>query len=160
MRFIDWSDIIQNGRKYLNNKHHTITMFRYTHLIYLIVTAYPDVVQISLLMFGSKPRRRWIIRHVYGRVGSIMSTQLGMHCRRLRWYRLALICLTLLAPRTGCCRRLRSIQWLPMPWLARSPTAAMLNTLGPSDAIWRQRSWSTLAQVMACCLISPSHCLN
>ena len=34
------------------------------------------------------------------------------------------------------------------------------NSLGPSDAIWRQRSGSTLAQVMACCLTAPSHYLN
>ena len=33
-------------------------------------------------------------------------------------------------------------------------------TLWPSDAIWRQRSGSTLAQVMACCLTAPSHYLN
>ena len=30
----------------------------------------------------------------------------------------------------------------------------------PSDAIWRQRYGSTLAQVMACCLTAPSHYLN
>ena len=35
-----------------------------------------------------------------------------------------------------------------------------VNSLWPSDAIWRQRSGSTLAQVMACCLTAPSHCLN
>ena len=35
-----------------------------------------------------------------------------------------------------------------------------LNTLWPSDAMWRQRSWTTLAQVMACCLMAPSHYLN
>ena len=34
------------------------------------------------------------------------------------------------------------------------------NSLGPSDAIWRQRSGSTLAEVMACCLTAPSHYLN
>ena len=34
------------------------------------------------------------------------------------------------------------------------------NSLGPSDTIWRQRSGSTLAQVMACCLTVPSHCQN
>ena len=33
-------------------------------------------------------------------------------------------------------------------------------TLWPSDAIWRHRSGSTLAQVMACCLTAPSHYLN
>ena len=35
-----------------------------------------------------------------------------------------------------------------------------LNSLGPSDAIWRHRSGSTLAQVMACWLTAPSHYLN
>ena len=35
-----------------------------------------------------------------------------------------------------------------------------VNSLGPNDAIWRQRSGSTLAQVMACCLTAPSHYLN
>ena len=35
-----------------------------------------------------------------------------------------------------------------------------INSLWPSDAIWRQRFRSTLAQVMACCLTAPSHYLN
>ena len=35
-----------------------------------------------------------------------------------------------------------------------------INSLGPSEAIWQWRSWSTLVQVMACCLTAPSHCLN
>ena len=35
-----------------------------------------------------------------------------------------------------------------------------LNSLRPSDAIWRRRSGSTLAQVMACSLTTPSHYLN
>ena len=34
------------------------------------------------------------------------------------------------------------------------------NSLWPSDTTWRQRSGSTLAQVMACCLTAPSHYLN
>ena len=35
-----------------------------------------------------------------------------------------------------------------------------INSLWPSDTIWRQRSGSTLAQVMACCLKAPSHYLT
>ena len=35
-----------------------------------------------------------------------------------------------------------------------------VNSLWPSDAIWHWRSWSTLVQVMACCLTAPSHYLN
>ena len=36
----------------------------------------------------------------------------------------------------------------------------LLNSLWPSDIIWRQGSRSTLAQVMDCCLTAPSHYLN
>ena len=35
-----------------------------------------------------------------------------------------------------------------------------VNSLWPSDAIWWQRSGSTLAQVMACCPTAQSHYLN
>ena len=33
-------------------------------------------------------------------------------------------------------------------------------SLWPSDSIWRHKSGSTLAQVMASCLMAPSHYLN
>ena len=36
----------------------------------------------------------------------------------------------------------------------------IINSLWPNDAIWRQRFRSILAQVMACCLMAPSHYLN
>ena len=36
----------------------------------------------------------------------------------------------------------------------------VFNTSWPSDTISRQRSGSTLSQVMACCLTAPSHYLN
>ena len=35
-----------------------------------------------------------------------------------------------------------------------------MNSLWPSDAIWRHRSRSTLSQIMTCCLTAPSHYLN
>ena len=35
-----------------------------------------------------------------------------------------------------------------------------VNSLWPSEAVWWQRSGSTLVQVMACCLTAPSHYLN
>ena len=37
---------------------------------------------------------------------------------------------------------------------------SFINSLWPDDAIWWHRSGSTLAQVMACCLTTPSHYLN
>ena len=36
----------------------------------------------------------------------------------------------------------------------------LVNSLWPSDAIWRHRSGSTLVQIMVCCLTAPSHYLN
>ena len=51
-------------------------------------------------------------------------------------------------------------------WWTRSPTSYginrlhWVNSLRPSDAIWRHRSGSTLVQVMACCLTALSHYLN
>ena len=33
-----------------------------------------------------------------------------------------------------------------------------VNFIVPSEGIWRHRSGSTLAQVMACCLTGPGHC--
>ena len=44
--------------------------------------------------------------------------------------------------------------------LIRAMSFSEFNSLRPSDAIWRHRSGSTLAQVMACCLTAPSHYLN
>ena len=35
-----------------------------------------------------------------------------------------------------------------------------VNSLWPSDAIWRHRTRSTLVQSLACCLTAPSHYLN
>ena len=40
------------------------------------------------------------------------------------------------------------------------PLGCFFNSLWPSGAIWWQRSESTLAQIMACCLTAPSHYLN
>ena len=36
----------------------------------------------------------------------------------------------------------------------------LINSLWPSDAIWQHPSGSTLAQIMACCLMATSHYLN
>ena len=44
--------------------------------------------------------------------------------------------------------------------MAGSACSASINSLWPCDAIWRHRSGSTLAQVMACCLMAPSHYPN
>ena len=43
---------------------------------------------------------------------------------------------------------------------AMFPKDQWFNSLWPWDAIWRHRSGSILAQVMACCLTAPSHYLS
>ena len=45
-------------------------------------------------------------------------------------------------------------------YVAEDEPFKCINSLWPSDAIWQHRSWSTLAQVMACCVTAPSHYLN
>ena len=39
-------------------------------------------------------------------------------------------------------------------------TYKWFNPLWPNDVIWHHRIWSTLFQIMACCLMAPSHYLN
>ena len=70
--------------------------------------------------------------------------------------------------------QIRSIAGLEIIWLhtsswhqeswcclsSKNRSQSSINSLWPNDAIWRQRSGSTLAQVMACCLTAPSHYLN
>ena len=48
------------------------------------------------------------------------------------------------------------ISWL----FCNTRTKPHLNSLWPNDAIWWQRSESTMAQVMASCLTVPSHYLD
>ena len=62
--------------------------------------------------------------------------------------------------------------WCYVRWSAHLPARLLqhlvlvptikvpVKSLWPCDAIWRHRSGSTLAQVMACCLTAPSHYLN
>ena len=49
-----------------------------------------------------------------------------------------------------------NLKWPDMVHMKSTP----INSLRPSDAIWRQWFWTTLAQVMACCLTAPNHYLN
>ena len=54
-----------------------------------------------------------------------------------------------LSPLLSYCNSLQGWTWLLVPLI--------FNSLWPSDAIRRQGTESTLAQVMACCLTAPSH---
>ena len=49
--------------------------------------------------------------------------------------------------------------WQIWMWL-KNLTCTLMNTLFPSDAIWRYRTRSTLVQVVAWCLMAPSHYLK
>ena len=54
---------------------------------------------------------------------------------------------------TQCSRYLHWLQWISL-------IDHLINSLWPSDSVWHRRFWSTLAQVMAWCLMAPSHYLN
>ena len=59
------------------------------------------------------------------------------------------------------CRYLASVIFVLGKWInCLYPDTLEINSLWPCDAMWRQRTGSTLAQVMACCLTAPSHYLN
>ena len=72
----------------------------------------------------------------------------------------------------GCFIGIGTIKWLPITSEATEKNKDQVLTkhnknlsmyfysLWPNDALWRLRSRSTLAQIMACCLVTPSHCLN
>ena len=44
--------------------------------------------------------------------------------------------------------------------MSQQEAQLMFNSLAIGDTILRHRTWSTLVQVMACCLMAPSHYLN
>ena len=68
---------------------------------------------------------------------------------------------TLWTPLMVSQRWFRCHQYRPRSMLPYAITRPLwVNSLWPSDAIWRQRSESTLAQVLACCLTAPSHYLE
>ena len=53
----------------------------------------------------------------------------------------------------------QKLVWVQYKYIETS-MQCRINSLGPSDAIWWHRSKPTLVQVMACCLMAPSHYLN
>ena len=59
---------------------------------------------------------------------------------------------------------LTAIVWTTIPAPSHpgqvTTTHLKVNSLWPSDTIWRHSSGSPLAQVMACCLTAPSHYLH
>ena len=55
-------------------------------------------------------------------------------------------------------------QWCRKWWQSwhedNSRLSVSLNPMWPNDAIWRHKSGSTWAKVVACCLMTPSHYVN
>ena len=114
--------------------------------------------------------------HIYRRHASdrpsavVILTLLSILCFPM-WDQWVSFCkLDITGSPVGCCHwsrngmvpnRLQAISWTIDSTVRICMYAAPgLNSLGPSDAIWLRRSGSTLAQVMACCLMAPSHYLN
>ena len=50
--------------------------------------------------------------------------------------------------------------WILLLWFLKQFSVLRVNSLWPSDTIYRHRSESNLAQVMACYLMAPIHYLN
>ena len=65
-----------------------------------------------------------------------------------------------LSSRKFCGIRMRAIPQVHKSLIHNMFRDYTLNSLSPSDVIWRHRTGSTKAQVMACCLTAPSHYLN
>ena len=82
----------------------------------------------------------------------IYTSELGIHWWRKRSfsYKMKII----------ICETYAVSDWFPCDSHVHIQSMLCVNSSRPSDAIWRQLSWTTLAQVMACCLMAPSHYLN
>ena len=66
---------------------------------------------------------------------------------------------------TDCCKILINVQRFVLKKIHFKIASILflpqcINLLWPSDAMWWHRTGSTLARVMACCLVAPSHYLN
>ena len=94
-----------------------------------------------------------------------LINEVGLLCREsdLQWTSVIIACITI--------DELMQFDAYPLKGLTKyfdgelfdrlfERTMFLVNSLWTNDAIWRQISGSTLAQVMACCLTAPSHHLN
>ena len=112
--------------------------------------------------------------------GSLMfMRRILLHCAIFYYVYIFLLCIRLDVSNRIVLNDVSQLRFSNMAsdWLAAQPTAGQtphyktlvspinnyvlnINSLMPSEAIWRYRSGSTLAQVTACCLTAPSHYLN
>ena len=73
--------------------------------------------------------------------------------KALPWGKISMTCTTLVLRNDRKCKYIFIFPSINSSW-------QRVNWLGPSNTIWWHRSWSALAQVIACCLMEPSHFLN
>ena len=104
--------------------------------------------------FISQKYRSWSLYHFHI---WWVSPQLscGYTAQIWPWYAIGIQCFDN-GEKSGKWRKGEIILIFPAAWVS----VYQLISLEPSDAIWRWRSWSTLVQVMACCLTAPSHYLK
>ena len=155
----EWSTIVLPTKV-----HHILEVWHIYHEIHhLVNTTYqwdPPATSVDSLLFTAKTTRLFLSRP-NGSRKTPTSSPAGGKKNHLP-YRSTSInkCqIFFIVPNT-------SVPFKHIQLLARQNVQAsvslckVLNSLRPSDAIWWQRSGSTLAQVMACCLTAPSHYLN
>ena len=95
-------------------------------------------------------------RHPYGCLIFKWVAETSIYDRVAGWLVSLTVANGLQASLEDCC-------WLKIDCLMSSLCCcsySLVNSLWASDTIWRHRSGSTLAQIMACCLMAPSYHLN
>ena len=94
---------------------------------------------INMVMFWLRLHSSWLLRIAVKNKSSLVQVNAIIGLSPNRW---------------------QAIAWTNVSLWLHSIYRKAINSLWPSDAIWRQRSGSTLAQVMVCCLTAPNHYLN
>ena len=113
-----------------------------TEILEFSVTNHPSHFLWNTLIYSLKPNERFFF---FKKKANLPSS---LHCCLPYMFLVSLYLLAILSP-NGYSIKIHVFYGV-----------ISLNSLWPSDAIWQQRSGSTLAQVMACCLMAPSHYLT
>ena len=113
----------------------------------LSISSWPQCVNQCIMIF--------IHEDAFRNVCKMVTFCLGLICYSVSETGRSLICCF-----AACLVPVCGFDWKLWIHSESSETGKTINSLCPSDTIWRQRSGSTLAQVMPCCLTAPSHYLN
>ena len=149
------------GRLYINLENDITIMCRYYGII-LVSSSWNFCWSVDFITVRSHEHKDisnyWLLDPLFSRCQAIIWTNAGILVIRTLGTNFSEI---LSKIHTFSFKKMHlkmsSAKW----WLfCLSLNMLRVNSLGPSNAIWRQISGSTLAQVMACCLTAPNHYLT